>query len=200
MKKVESIIAEPPSLYARKKPYRDGLDLYETPTQITTMLLNLLQLPQGSEVLEPANGMGAISKVIESAGYDCHASDIRDGVNFFDFEDNPRFDAVITNPPYRYAQEFVEKALKQVKKSGLVVMLLRLSFLESIKRYEFFRSSGLRTVYVSCKRITMFPFDTEKPKNSGTLAYAWYVFKNGYSGLPVIDWFNYGQKRMNVVE
>ena len=28
----------------------------------------------------------------------------------------------------------------------------------------------------------------EKPKNSGTIAYAWYVWEKGYTGKPQIDW------------
>lgn len=180
------------TLVSRKVSYEDSnKDLYETPIEITEMLLNRLDLESNAFVLEPANGLGAISRVIKSYGYKCKIADIRDGEDFFDMVDSPQFDAVITNPPYKYAQEFIEKALRQVKVNGKVAMLLRLSFLESKGRYHFFRDSGLKTVYISCKRITMFPFGEEKPKNKGTLAYAWFVWEKGYRGSPEIEWFNY---------
>lgn len=67
-------------------------------------------------------------------------------------------------------------------------MLLKLSFLEGVKRYSFFKKSPLKNIYVFCKRVTMHPFGMEKPKNSGTIAYAWYIWEKGYKGNPQIDW------------
>lgn len=180
------------TLVSRKVSYEEaGKDLYQTPCEITEYLLNRLEIPKGSSILEPANGLGAISKVIIDRGYACETSDIRDGVDFLETSGESTFDYIITNPPYKYAQEFVEKSMEHLKAGGRVAMLLRLSFLESSKRYHFFKDSGLRTVYVSCKRITMFPYGNEAPKNSGTLAYAWYVWEKGYKGIPHIEWFNY---------
>ena len=178
------------TLVSRKEKYETNLDLYETPVNITKMLLDMLNLDKNSFVLEPANGMGAISNVILNYGHKCDILDIRDGVDFLKIKDSPVYDAIITNPPYKFAKEFVEKALLQVKDNGKVAMLLRLSFLEGKSRYHFFRSSGLKTVLVSSGRITMYPFGQEAPKNKGTLAYAWYIWEKGYYGEPKIQWFN----------
>lgn len=179
------------TLVSRKEKYETALDLYETPKSITEKLLGILDLKEGSRVLEPANGKGAISNVIKSWGYQCDTSDIVEGVDFLKVKENPIYDYVITNPPYKYAKEFVEKALTQVKEKGQVVMLLRLSFLEGKGRYHFFRDSGLKNVIISSGRITMYPFGQEEPKNKGTLAYAWYIWEKGYKGEPTISWFNY---------
>jgi hypothetical protein len=48
--------------------------------------------------------------------------------------------AIITNPPYMLAEEFVEHALEL---SPLVVMLLRLAFLESERRCHLLEGRGL---------------------------------------------------------
>ena len=68
-------------------------------------------------------------------------------------------------------------------------MLLKLSFLEGMKRKDFFETTPLKKVYVFRKRITMYPSDTgEVPKNSGTIAYALYEWEHGYIGEPTIGW------------
>lgn len=180
------------TLVARKKSYEESnKDLYQTPKNITEFILNRLDINEEDMILEPANGLGAISDVIKDYGYSCDTSDIREGVDFLKTEGKSNYDWIITNPPYKYAQEFVEKSLEHLKNGGKVVMLLRLSFLESSKRYHFFRDSGLKTVFVSSKRITMYPFGEDAPKNSGTLAYAWFMWEKGYKQEPTIEWFNY---------
>ena len=179
------------TLVSRKKSYKQTQgDMYQTPKHITEMILNRIDIKDNALFYEPANGLGAISNIVKAYGYECDTSDICDGVDFLETEDNARYDVVITNPPYSLAQEFIEKALKQVVDGGKVVMLLRLSFLESAKRYHFFRDSGLKTVYVSSKRITMYPANEDEPVNSGTVAYAWYEWEKGFSGNPTVEWFN----------
>jgi len=176
----------------RKNKYKDNLDLYETPSIATKCIIDELLLPLDSKIWEPADGMGAISNVLQDAGYtDIKRSDIRSGTDFFDCVDQPIYDVIMTNPPYTYAQEFIEKSLRQVREGGYVVMLLRLSFLESMKRREFFKCTGLYHLYVSCRRISMYPYG--KPQaTAGFVSYAWYVWKIGYTGEPKLGWINYG--------
>ena len=178
-------------LVSRKVSYEQSdADLYETPTKITEMILNRLDISTDTKILEPANGRGAISDVIKDYGFKCDTSDITTGTDFLTTEGNGEYDIVITNPPYKYAMEFVNKALEHTTTRGLVVMLLRLSFLESAKRYHFFRDSGLKEVYISSKRITMYPANGNIPKNSGTVAYAWFVWEKDFKGSPELNWFN----------
>lgn len=73
-------------------------------------------------VWEPACGGGHISKVLEAHGYDVLSSDIVDRgypntcvANFLRTKPHPTKYIprdIITNPPYKYAKEFIEKALK----------------------------------------------------------------------------------------
>lgn len=178
------------TLVSRKESYDNNLDLYETPRKITEMLLDKLELSKDIKILEPANGMGAISNVLKERGYYCDTSDLREGVDFLKTVGQENYDMIITNPPYKFAQEFVEKSFEHIKEGGQVIMLLRLSFLEGKGRYNFFKTKGLKKLLISSGRITMFPFGQEIPKNKGTLAYAWYIWEKGYTNAPTLDWFN----------
>lgn len=48
---------------------------------------------------------------------------------------------IITNPPYKYAQEFVEHALELIPNGHKVAMFLKLTFLESKNRRSLFESN-----------------------------------------------------------
>ena len=87
-------------------------------------------------IWEPACGEGHISKVLEAHGYSVESSDLIYR-GFGDTEpcdflaDDYEFDGdIITNPPYKHAQEFVEKALDSIKNGHKVAMLMRLLFVE----------------------------------------------------------------------
>ena len=169
-------------------------DFYETPVWATKEILDRIDLSKYKTILEPCAGHGAISNLISN----CIASDIREddlvvggkGKDIFTYPDN-FCDVVITNPPYNIAQEVVEHSLKVAKNK--VIMLLKLSFLESVSRYEFFKNTPLKTVYVFCKRVNMYPHGVEQ-KGSGAIAYAWYEWDLEYEGKPTIEWINENTK------
>lgn len=177
------------SIVGRKR--NDGIDFYQTPIWATQGLLNKEHFD--GNILEPCSGNGAISKVLIDNGYNVVSSDIRQddkvfgfkNKNIFDYQNNT-FDNIITNPPYNQAQEIIEKSLLIAKYK--VCMLLKLCFLESERRYNFFKSSPLKSVYVFCKRVQMYPEGIEKPKNSGTIAYAWYIWDKSIKDSPIINW------------
>jgi hypothetical protein len=149
-------------------------DFYETPAWATEALLEMERFE--GEILEPACGAGAISRVLEAYGYRVESSDIQDepyiygarGVDFLTEEYLVPCNNLITNPPYSLAQQFAEKALKVIRCK--IALLLRINFLEGKKRYEFFKRTPLKSVNMFSSRVTMFPYGTEKPKNCGTAA------------------------------
>ena len=174
------------SIAGRKR--NNGIDFYATPDWAVDKILEVADL--GGTVLEPCSGSGAFAKKIPN----CIASDIRTdedvygerGVDLFTIKENS-VDTIITNPPYCCAQEVIEHCLKIARTR--VYMLLKLSFLEGMKRKDFFETTPLKKVYVFRKRVTMYPSDTgEVPKNSGTIAYALYEWEHGYIGEPTIGW------------
>lgn len=175
---------------------RESDDFYRTPLYA---IEKLLELEEFDEIIwEPACGDGAISKVLIDNGYrEVISSDIVDrgygevGVDFLN-KDNSfvkrwsgHVNTIITNPPYRFAREFIENSLKVANKK--VAMLLKLNFLEGQKRYRLFKKTPLKCVYVFSKRLS-FDKGDEKGKGRGLLAYAWYVWDKEYIGKPYIDW------------
>jgi hypothetical protein len=87
---------------------------------------------------------------------------------------------IVTNPPYKYAQKFVEHALECVDKK--IAMLLKLVFLESMGRKSLFDRNLLKKVYIFRKRLQF------GSGGSPTLASAWFVWDKSYKGLPTIEW------------
>ena len=170
----------------------DWIDFYQTPTWCIDKLLEHETFE--GRILEPCSWAWAISKVLEWAWYDVLSCDIREdsevywrmGIDFLDIDIDFNARNVVTNPPYCNAKQFIEKSLQVAE--GKVCMFLKLQFLESIDRYEFFKNTPLKKVLVFCKRPTLYPSNGPVPENKGTIAYAWYIWEKGYEGKPEIDW------------
>ena len=163
-------------------------DFYETPYSITSHLLEVEDFNKSLTVCEPACGDGAIVKILEKKWDNVVAYDIEK--NFLWETEN--YDYIITNPPFSLAYEFVQKA-KQIATEKFA-FLLPLSYLHGKKRYDNIymdKQYGLKKVYV----FTRYPMLGESLRedgkyNTGMMVYAWYIFENHYSGLPVIDWID----------
>jgi hypothetical protein len=107
--------------------------------------------------------------------------DSESGIDFL-MERQTRNDiqAIVTNPPFKIAGEFVAKALDLAPK---VYMLLRLAFMESEKRCDILDNGTLARVYVFRKRLPMMHRDgwEGKQANSG-MAFAWFIWERFHSG------------------
>lgn len=184
-----------------------GDDLYETPPEAVRSLLAVEDLPR--RIWEPACGPGAIVRVLRAAGHDVIATDLVDyhspdqdggGVDFLFPTDrlHSRFDpiirdfapeAIVTNPPFKLAQEFVAAALER---APLVVMLLRLAFLESERRSPILDNGMLARVHLYRKRLPMMHRKGwEGRKGNSGMAFAWFVWERNHSGpteLRRISW------------
>lgn len=128
-----------------KKWERKPADLYPTPVDGTESLIPVLKAmkrPDGTpikRIWEPACGDGRLARVLEWHGFEVVASDIREypgyGVGGLDFlNDDPaekwgwdlgEIDAIITNPPFSLAEEFIRKSLSITPN---VAMLLKQTF------------------------------------------------------------------------
>ena len=123
---------------------RQREDYYATEPKATEWLCKLERFD--GRILEPSCGEGHMSRVLEAAGYEVVSRDIVDRgygeVADFLAIDNLEWDGnIVTNPPYKYAQEFVEKALSIIPKGKKVAMFLKLTFLEGKARRALFRST-----------------------------------------------------------
>jgi hypothetical protein len=133
-----------------------GLDLYETPAVAVEALLLAETLPL--TIWEPAAGRGAIARVLRACGHTVVTSDIGDHGFPLDFVADflttvlsPKgCGAIVTNPPYQIATEFARHALDLAPR---VCLLLRLAFLESVRRTEILERRGLVCVHVFRRRL-----------------------------------------------
>lgn len=127
-------------------------DVYPTPAWCIHRLLERCVLP-GGRWIDPCAGDGAIIQAVSAVRTDvrfdaielrpeCAAPlrlltprvGIGDFLRGFSFS-KPRYDVLLTNPPYSLAMEFIEAGLEVAR---TVVMLLRYNFLGSEGRAEFF--------------------------------------------------------------
>jgi hypothetical protein len=94
-------------------------------------------------------------------------------------------EAIVTNPPFQLAEQFVAHALQLCP---LVIMLLRLAFLESERRCGILEGRGLARVHVFRKRLPMMHRDGwhGRKANSG-MAFAWFVWDRSHIGPTVIN-------------
>ena len=168
-------------------------DYYATPTESTKALLSEENFV--GSILEPCCGEGHISKVLKEYGYDVISNDLVDrGYGEYNQDyltsTNLKADNVITNPPFKYAKEFVEKSLQDT--TGKVAMFCKIQLLEGVSRKELFENTPLKTVYVFSKRQNPLrngsPVDENGKKWSSTMCFAWFVWEHGYKGNPEIKW------------
>lgn len=169
-----------------------GHDLYETPPCAVEALLRVEALPE--IVWEPACGPGSIVRALRSSGREVYATDIVDygcpdsqsGVDFLLERGMPyAVGAVVTNPPFKLAGEFVAHALTlQIPK---VVMLLRLAFLESDRRSAILDSGLLARVHVFRNRLPMMHRGGwTGSRASSSVCFAWFVWELGHSSPATI--------------
>ena len=173
---------------------REAHDYYATEPKAVEVLLE--QEKFSHCIWEPACGEGHISKVLEDAGYEVISTDLiyrgygdpapldflQESLDDFDGD-------IITNPPYKYAKEFVETALHTVRDGGKVAMFLKLTFLEGKARRDLFEKYPPMTVYVFSSRVNC-ALNGDFKKSQSAVAYAWFVWQKGFHGCPVIKWVN----------
>lgn len=173
---------------------RAEFDYYATDPQAVEMLLALESF--APVIWEPACGEGHISKVLQAHGYEVISTDLiyrgfgeLEPMDFLE-ETFPDFEGdIITNPPYSAGLEFVERALETVRLGGKVAMFLKVQFLEGSAGVNCLPRPPPRTVYISRSRLSCAKNgDFSHVENA--IAYAWYVWEKGFSGDPVLKWFN----------
>lgn len=172
---------------------RQREDYYATEPRATELLCQLEHFD--GPILEPSCGEGHISEVLKAAGYDVTSRDIIDRgygevADFLAIDNLSWHGNIITNPPYRYAQEFVEKALRIIPEGKKVCMFLKLTFLEGKARKHLFRAAPPQVVYVASGRLKCAMNGDFDSIGGSAAAYAWFVWQKGYKGEPVIRWFN----------
>lgn len=171
---------------------RETNDFYATSPVAIKELLKIETL--SNNVWECACGLGHLAKPLVEAGYNVKSTDLIDrgfGTGGIDFlECCEQFDGdIITNPPYKYAEDFIRHAMDILPTGRRIYLLLKVQFLEGKKRRDLFEEYPPKVIYVSTSRIKHGRNGDFSRANS-MMAVAWYVWEKGYTGETVIKWFN----------
>lgn len=163
--------------YARKER-----DCYETPAWVTTALLP--HLPPFLSIWEPACGSGKMCRALRAGGHIVVGTDIDGGRDFlratYPGGGHPNGDAIITNPPYALATEFIEHALKL---AVFVAMLLRTDFDHAKTRSHLFAGHpAFAKKLALTKRIKWFEDSGGQP----SFNHAWFIWDWRHSGPPIL--------------
>lgn len=170
-------------------------DFYATPPESTVAILKEVAL-KGS-IWEPACGQGHMSEVIKEfyPNSKVYSTDLvdrgyaEDIVDFLDY-DGEKFDNIITNPPFKLAKEFIEKALEYA--NDKVIMFAKIQLLEGVSRQELFKNHPPKYIYVFTKRQNPLrngsALDENGKKWASTMCFAWFVWEVGFKGEPIVRW------------
>ena len=155
-------------------------DLYETPEWVTEALLP--HLPRQLAIWEPAAASGKMARVLDAK----LATDIDGHGGHLDFlrQALPNgINAIITNPPYESAQEFIKHALNLTQGVGIVAMLLRTDFDHAKTRQHLFgKHPAFAKKLVLTRRIKWFEDSTGSP----SFNHAWFIWDWGHKGPPTL--------------
>lgn len=183
----------------RSEP-NDSLDFFPTPPWATRALCEFLLIQDSrlgtKRAWEPACGQGHMSRPLAEYfetvfSSDAHAYGFGQVRDFLFPGEGPLFDWIITNPPFRLAEEFAHRAIDLAREG--VALLVRTAFLEGVGRY--------RTLFSKRKPATIMQFTERVPMHKGRLdpngssatAYCWIVWycrphKPGPMSAPLVVW------------
>ena len=174
----------------------DSPDDFPTPPWATRALIEHVlgnkSALRSMSCLEPACGAGHMAKVLKEYFGEVQAADafhygyapVRDFLTF-PYETNAA-DWVITNPPFRLAEEFVLRALTVARRG--VAILARTVFLESIGRYgNIFVKSPPTKFAQFVERVPMIRGRLDIKATTAT-GYAWLVWEKETASEPRLMW------------
>lgn len=180
--------------YARWE--RKPADVYPTPEDATQAIIDALRLPKDALIADPGCGDGKLLRVFTANGYhNTVGADIRHtgyghgGMDYFGKAGGPLegslgwlaefglIDAIVMNPPFSMALEFIEKALTQ---APIVAVLLKADFWNTQDRSQLGRTTPPTHHYP----LTWRPVFLKKERgNNPLMNCTWYVWKRGEKAL-----------------
>lgn len=177
------------------KDEREENDYYATDPATVDDLLKLEEFQ--NKIREPACWEWHISKKLVEAWYTVTSSDLIDrwyGIWWVDFlKTTKQWNGdIISNPPYKYAQEFIEHSIDVMTKWSKIAMFLKLTFLEWQKRKKMFKEHPPKVVNVYSKRAMCWKnwvfVDKKWKKISNAVAYCWYIWEVWYTWDTIVKW------------
>lgn len=170
----------------KKEELRPENDFYPTPKGLTYELLNTGVLDNCKTILEPCCGQYAISDILSEKGFEVTSRDIIYGNDFLEDDySEEKYDALVTNPPFKLWDDIVRKAKSiDVQK---IVLIGRLNYFGSHSRNTSDLWAGLSDVYVFDRQVAYnTDFREDGKMECGCLVTGWFIWTKGYKGCPKI--------------
>lgn len=169
------------AVMAQRHEPHDSLDFFPTPPWATRALCEHVIGIRGYVAFDPCCGEGHMARPLSEYAMKVFASDVHDygkGFRVQDFifpgAELPPCDWAIFNPPFRLAEQFVERAL-QISEIGCAA-LVRSVFIESVGPYErLFSKRAPAVVAQFTERVPMVKGRVDREASSAT-AYCWIVW------------------------
>jgi len=168
-------------------------DDYQTPISMINQFLEMkiLGYPDKTSILEPAMGKGSIVRSLKEHGYKkVVAYDIQQGIDFLN--ETQKFDMIITNPPFRKANDFIRKASEVCKRE--FIFLMPINYLHGKNRYlKFYGNPDFRFKLSELYIYTRMPMLTNEITEfyaTGMQVYAWFVFTLNHHGDVSLNWID----------
>ncbi|GJL96101.1 MAG: hypothetical protein DHS20C05_25060 [Hyphococcus sp.] len=172
------------AVMSQRTEAKHSLDNFPTPPWATRALIEHVigaGSVKGKSCLEPACGSGHMAAPLSEYFGAVHGSDIYDygygdvcDFLTYPYEAND-YDWVITNPPFRSAEEFTQRALT-IAKDG-VAILARTLFIESVGRYQKLFKETPPTIFAQfTERVPMVKGRLDRKASTAT-GYAWLVWQ-----------------------
>lgn len=173
----------------------DSPDDFPTPPWATRALLEHVIGTDGLDqlsCLEPACGAGHMAKVLSEYFREVRCSDandygfapVRDFLSY-PYQTNA-VDWVITNPPFRLAEEFVQRSFDVASRG--VAMLVRTVFLESVGRYNRLFMNDPPSMFAQfVERVPMVRGRLDGKATTAT-GYAWLIWEHHDRGSCKVVW------------
>jgi hypothetical protein len=177
---------------------RKERDFYPTEPWVTRALCQAVDLrgdPRKigyGHVWEPACGNGRMAKVLDEAGYWVIATDITDygygssGIDFLECQPKRTapswFGAIVTNPPFNLAVQFILRALALTKETGGTVAILQRHEFDAPRSNHPLFQPPFAAKLILHKR----PRWSDDGKAGPRFPYAWYLWDWRHQGPPIL--------------
>ena len=179
------------------KVEREENDFYATnPKALEVFLQNFPALDISLPVWEPACGKGHLSDALKNKGFTVFSSDIIDRgypelnkqMDFLTCDIKNFKGHILTNPPFKLAEDFIKKSLEIIEEDCYVIMFLKIQFLEGKERKKLFEKYPIKYVFCHSARQQCARDGAFEKYIATTQFYAWYVWQKGFSGDTILKW------------
>jgi len=176
---------------------RQKEDFYATSPKALELFLNKIKedgFKIKGVIWECACGKGHLSEELKRNGYLVKSTDLIDrgygkgNVDFLKHNIRAWGTSILTNPPFKLAERFVENGLDVIQQDYHLILFLKIQFLEGQKRKKLFKKYPPKYIYChSSKQLCAKDAEFEK-YTATTQFYAWYVWEKGFKGDTIIKW------------